>query len=80
MTVLWFSRNISASSEGLSRPHQEPQAVWRALEFLHEKQLCDSVAMISPNQKTSPKAEKRGRELSRDGSFKVPSFLGSPKI
>lgn len=37
---------------------EEPQGVWRALEFLHEKQLCDKKLLVKCEEKAKQTIEK----------------------
>merc|ERR1712187_34469 len=44
---------------------EEPQAVWRALQFLHDKQLCDKRLLVKCEEKAQQtidewKANKKG--------------------
>merc|ERR1712190_505491 len=37
---------------------EDPQGVWRALEFLHEKQLCDKRLLVKCEEKAKQTIEK----------------------
>merc|ERR1712032_1536491 len=48
---------------------EDPQGVWRALEFLHEKQLCDKRLLVKCEEKAKQTIDK-WKEGRREGLVK----------